>query len=456
MVDLIIIGGGPAGYHAAERASEQGLSVIVFEKRKLGGVCLNEGCVPSKALLHSAKIFDYANRDGKSYGVTCETPKLDYSYAVSRKDKVVKKLIAGVEVSFKKKGVTLVNEEAYIEKRISGGFEITAGGKSYQTGKILLCCGSESVTPPVEGMKEAFLSGFAITSREILSSDSNPPKMVIIGGGVIGIEMASLMNSALCDVTIIEMTDKIAGPTDSEISNLLQKNYEKKGVKFLLSATVTKIGSSSVTYEQSGKEGTIDCDKVLVSVGRRAVTDGIGLENIGVYIENGAVPTDDTQKTNVPGVYAAGDINGKYMLAHTAYREAEVAVNNICGKKDFMEYNAVPSVIYTNPEAAGVGETLASAASKGIDAHEVKVPMMYSGRYMAENEGGDGICKLVISGNRLIGAHMLGNHCSEMITTATMAISKEISLEQFKKIIFPHPSVTEIIRDALFVDRKEF
>ncbi|MCL2812602.1 MAG: dihydrolipoyl dehydrogenase [Clostridia bacterium] len=450
MHDLIIIGGGPAGYHAAELAAKEGLKTILFEERNLGGVCLNEGCIPSKALLYSAKLFDYANGGGARYGITCEAPKLDYAMAVRRKDKVVKKLVMGIEATLKGGGVTVIKARAEIEGRVEGGFAVNAGGKSYQTAKLLLCTGSEPMLPPIDGLQDALASGFAMTNREILALTEPPKRLVIVGGGVIGLEMASLMTSALCQVTVIEMLDKIAGPTDTEISTLLQKEYEKRGVRFLLNAKLTGIGQDAVTYEQDGKATNLLCDKVLLSIGRRATTAGFGLERIGVEIQNGAVPTDAQQKTNVPGVFAAGDINGTYMLAHTAYREAEVAINVICGRKDTMEYNAIPSVIYTNPEVAGVGETLESARAKGFEAHEVKLPMMYSGRYMAENEGGTGICKLVWAGKRLIGVHMLGNPASEIIATAAALISREISLEQAKKIVFPHPSVAEILREGLF------
>ncbi len=451
MYDLIIIGGGPAGYHAAELAGHAGLSTVLFEKRAVGGVCLNEGCVPSKTLLHSAKIFDYCNGYGAHYGVTCENPKMDYPKVVARKDKVVKKLVVGIEGTLKRGGVTLVKEAAQVEGRLpDGGVTVSAAGQTYEGKHLLLCMGSEPILPPIDGLKDAVASGFGMTNREILALTEVPKKLVIVGGGVIGLEMASLMNSAGSEVTVIEMMNKIAGPTDADISTLLQQAYEKKGVKFLLGAKLTRIGKDSVTYELGGKAETLACDKVLLSIGRRAVTQGMGLEKLGLLIERGAVVTDAQQKTNVPGVFAAGDINGKSMLAHTAYREAEVAVNTIRGIKDTMTYDAIPSVIYTNPEVAGVGETLETAKQKGIDAREDKLPMMMSGRYMAENEGGTGICKLVWAGKRLIGVHMLGNPCSEIISTAAVLIEKEISLEQAKKVVFPHPTVGEVIREGLF------
>ncbi len=451
MFDLIIIGGGPAGYHAAELSAHEGLKTLLLEKRAVGGVCLNEGCIPSKALLHSAKLFDYANGYAKHYGVTCADPKLDYAFAVARKDGVVKKLVTGIEAKLKKSGVTIIKEQAVITGRNEQGFTVSAGGEVYQGAKLLICTGSEPILPPIEGLKEAVVSGFAMTNREILALTEVPKKIVIVGGGVIGMEMASLMNSAQSEVTVIEMLDKIAGPTDAEISSILQKSYQQKGVKFLLKTKLVSIGTDFVICEKDGQSEKIPCDKVLLSIGRRAVSSNMGLETIGVLLDRGAVVTDPQQKTNIPGVFAAGDVNGKSMLAHTAYREAEVAVQTICGKKDEMQYNAIPSVIYTNPEVAGVGETLETAKQKGMDVHEVKVSLQFSGRYMAENEGGNGICKLIWSGKRLVGVHMIGNPSSEIIAAASMAISREISFEQLKKVVFPHPTVAEIIHESLYM-----
>ncbi len=423
MYDLIVIGGGPAGYHAAELAANAGLKTLLFEKRAVGGVCLNEGCIPSKALLYSAKLYDYANGGARKYGVTCQNTVLDYAAAVKRKDKVVKKLVTGIELSLKKAGVEILRENAVIQRRTDGGFMVNDRKAKH----LLICSGSEPVLPPIKGIETA------MTNREILALTEVPETLDIIGGGVIGLEMASLFNSAGSKVTVYEMMDKIAGPFDREISDLLQKTYEKKGVTFKLNTQVAEIIGTA-----------------LVSVGRKPSTAGLGLEKLSVDQERGVIVTDERMKTSVPGVYTAGDVNGKSMLAHTAYREAEVAVNNILGKKDIMEYGAIPSVIYTNPEAAGIGETLETAKQKGIDARETKLPMQYSGRFMAENEGGEGLCKLIWDNNRLIGAHMLGNPCSEIVSTLAAVMFREMSLEQIKKIVFPHPTVAEIVKEAVF------
>ena len=449
--ELIVIGGGPAGYLAAERAGETGLSTLLIEKRFLGGVCLNEGCIPSKALLYSAKIADNA-RQGAKYGVEAADVVLNHPVVIKRKDKVVRKLVAGVKGKMRKNKVTVVDGAAYIAGRHAEGYEVKVGDDAYVGRRLLIATGSVPIMPPIPGVKEGFESGFVLTNREILDLEEVPKRLAIVGGGVIGLEMASYYQSAGSEVTIIEMLDHIAGPTDSEISQILQKNYEEKGIKFLLGSKVIKIEDNAVVYEAGGQTHKVDADKVLMSIGRRAATEGLGLENIGVELIRGRVKVDDKCQTNVPNVYAAGDVNGMSMLAHTAYREAEVAVNNILGKKDTMRYNAIASVIYTNPEVAGVGETEQTAAEKGIEFEVKKLPMMYSGRYMAENEGGDGICKILVDKkhNKLIGVHMIGNYSSEIIYGAALMIEMEMRVDDVKELVFPHPTVSEIIRETIF------
>lgn len=452
LYDLIVIGGGPAGYLAGERAGAGGLKTVVIERRALGGVCLNEGCIPSKALLNSAKIYDYALH-GDKYGVTVSGAAIDHGTVVRRKDKVVKTLVSGVEAGLKRHGATVIRGEARIAGKTAEGFAVEVGNDTYNAKRLLLASGSAPVVPPIPGVKESLESGFVLTNREILDLTELPGRLVIVGGGVIGLEMANYFAVAGSKVTVIEMLDHIAGPTDGEISRILQKNLTKKGIDFCLGCRVTAVGSGGVSYEKDGVSENIPADKVLLSIGRRADTAGLGLETIGVYAERGVVVTDAQMRTNVPGVYAAGDINGKSMLAHTAYREAEVAVNHMLGKRDHMRYNAVPSVIYTNPEVSGVGETEETAREKGLDVRVAKVSMQYSGRYLAEVEGGDGICKLVIDNrqSRLLGCHLLGSYASEIIYGAAIMIESEMRIDDLKEIIFPHPTVCEVIREALFV-----
>ena len=450
--DLIVIGGGPGGYLAAERAGHAGLKVMAIEKRAFGGVCLNEGCVPSKTFLNSAKVLDYANH-AKNYGVTVEgKTSIDQKFVVERKNGVVKMLVSGVQSQLKRNHVTMKSAEAVIEGKNEEGFIIKAGEEKFIAKRLIVATGSMPVVPPIPGLRENLATGVVLTNREILDLTEIPAKLVVIGGGVIGLEMASYFSSVGSKVTVVEMLDKIAGPTEKEISGILQKTLEKKGVEFKLGCKVTAVEKDGVVYEKDGKSEKVAADKILCSIGRRAVTQGIGLESIGVNMERGAIVTDDMMRTNVANVYAVGDVNGKIMLAHTAYREAEVAVNNIIGKKDRMRYNVIPSVIYTNPEVASVGETEESAKAKGLDVKTVSIPLTFSGRYIAENTDLNGICKLVVNNktNTLVGAHIIGTYAGEFIVSVSAMIDLEVDIENIKKLVFPHPTVCEIVREAIF------
>ncbi len=449
--DLIILGGGPAGYNASERAAQNGMKALVIEGNALGGVCLNEGCIPTKTLLYSAKIYDYS-KHGEAYGVRFGSASYDHPFVIDRKNKVVKMLVGGVGATLKSLGVEVVGEFGKITGRGPEGFTVEAGGKEYTGRQLLICTGSTASVPPIPGLRESVASGFGMTNHEILDLREVPKQLVVIGGGVIGLEMASYFNSIGTEVTVIEMLDHIGGPTDREISKILQKNYAKRGVKFLLGAKVTSVGTDCVNYELDGKETSVKCDRVLISIGRRAMTKDIGLENIGVLTDRGAIVTNDRCQTNVAGVWAAGDVNGKSMLAHTAYREGEVAVNNMLGKKDTVNYSAIPSVIYTNPEVAAVGETEESAKAKGLDVICKSVTLKMSGRYVAENEGGDGIVKVIVGKEHknILGIHMIGTYASEMIFGCAFMVDKELRVQDVRKMVFPHPTVCEGIREAMF------
>ena len=457
MYDLAILGGGPGGYVAAGRAGAAGLSVVLFEKRELGGVCLNEGCIPTKTLLYSAKVYDYTRHAGE-YGVAVDGSSIDFGAIFKRKEKVVRKLVGGVKAQMKGAKVEVVNGEAVITGRGADGIAIACGDASYNARNLLICTGSEAAVPPIPGLKEG-LGGAVVTNREILALGEQPAELVVIGGGVIGMEFASFFNSIGTKVTVVEMLPKILGPLDDEISAMLQKQYEAKGVEFHLSCKVVAVEGNDVVYEDpEGNTCRAHGDKILVSVGRRANFQGIGLESIGVELAlNPAgrpygVKVDEKMRTNIPGVYAAGDVTGFSMLAHTASREGEVAVNNILGRPDHMRYDAIPGVVYTNPEVAGAGVTEAEAAKKGLDYTVVKLPMAYAGRFVAENERGEGLCKVIVGRkyHEVLGVHMLGNPCSEMIHSACIAIEQEMTVEQLKEVVFPHPTVSEIFKETVF------
>ncbi len=507
--DLAVIGGGPAGYVAAERAAAGGLRVVLFERRELGGVCLNEGCIPTKTLLYSAKAYDGA-RHADKYGVSVGDVAADYGKIVQRKNKVVRKLVAGVKA--KLAGIEIVRGVARVVGREGGGFVTEAAAEddttsTYTSDKLLICTGAQAFVPPIPGVETA------LTSREVLGLKELPASVVIIGGGVIGTEFASVFNSLGSQVTVVEQMDEILGANDKHISEMLRSVYAKRGIVFHLSATVTRVDGGDVYYTSadgfsatvspegqsftkggevpSTTEGPVEQkvsgEKVLVCIGRRPTTQGFGLETLDIQLNKyRGIATDKNMRTSVDGVYAAGDVTGFSMLAHTASREAEVAVNHILGVADEMSYDAVPAIVYTNPEVASVGLTLAGAQAKGLSVKELSLPMAYSGRFVAENEGGEGLCKVVVvdvpSGSekqgqdwaskaccatakalalsrksdsqaidgQVVGVHMIGNPSSEIIWGAALAIEKKMTLCELQKLIFPHPTVSEIIREVAF------
>ena len=451
LFDLLVVGGGPGGYLCAERAAQGGLKVCLFEKRALGGTCLNEGCIPTKTLLNSSKMYRHAT-ESAVFGVTAQGVSYDHAKVIDRKNKVVKTLVSGVGATMSANKVTVISASARITGRAAEGFTVEADGQVYTGRRLAIASGSEAVVPPIPGVKEGIASGFVMTNREVLDDKTLPKKLVAIGGGVIGLEMAYYFASVGVEVTVIEMMPKIAGATDPEICKVLTDAFGKRGMQFKLSCKVLEVKPGVVVYEENGQRKEAACDKVLLSAGRRPATAGIGLESLGLLMDRAAIVTDRHLCTNVQNVYAIGDCNGKVMLAHTAYREAEVAANHMLGRPDEMRYDVIPSVIYTDPEVASVGHSKEGAEKLGMHVKEVKLPMSYAGRYLAENEGGKGFIKLVVDTdrNRLVGCHMVGSYASEIIMTATMMVDTELPPTRLQKLVFPHPTVAEMIREAIF------
>jgi len=447
--DLAIIGGGPAGYVAAERAGHKGLKVILIEKSELGGVCLNEGCIPTKTLLYSAKLYDNALA-GSKYGIETKEVTFDFSKMMARKQKVVKKLVGGVGLKMKEHHVEVIKSEAFIKGRSAAGIEIMAGTTQVLATNLLICTGSEAFLPPIPGL--GVPGDLILTNREILDLKQRPDSLVIIGGGVIGLEFASFFNSLGTKVTIVEMLDEILTGMDREMSEMLRQMYAKKGIVFNLSAKVTEVKDNEVIFEKNGKKESVSGEKILVSVGRKANTTGFGLENLGVETYRGGIKVDEKMRTNVPNVFAAGDVTGFSLLAHTASREGEVVVNNLTGRADRMRYNAIPGVVYTNPEFSGVGLTEEAAKAQNIEYRVAKLPLAYAGRFIAENEGGSGLSKVLVGAKygEILGVHILGNPSGEIIYGAAMAIEMEMTLKEMEEVVFPHPTVSEIFKETIF------
>ena len=449
--DLGIIGGGPAGYVAAERAGQLGLKVILFEKDKLGGVCLNEGCIPTKTLLYVAKLYENA-KNSDLYGIQCNSVAFDFHKIMQRKSRVVNKLRSGVSQKMKTNNVDVVDKHAIIQGKENKLIIVGSANDFWSCKNILISTGSLPIIPPIKGLKKEEI----YTNKEILEIKDLPESLIIIGAGAIGIEFAGFFNSMGTKVSVLEIMPEILPGTDKEIANILKNELEKKGVNFHLNSRATEIKSKNknkvVIAESNGEKIEVSGEKLLVSVGREPVIKDFGLENIGVLTEKGRILIDTKCLTNIPNVYAAGDVTGHSFLAHTASRQGEVVINNIAGRKDLMRYNAIPSVIYTNPEIAGVGITEEDAQKRNIKYKSGILPMAYSGRFVAENEGKNGMIK-VIAGEKygeILGVHMIGNPSSEIIYGATAMIEAELRINDIKEIIFPHPTVSEIIKEAIF------
>jgi len=444
--DLAIIGGGPAGYTVAELAGKNGLQTVLFEKNSLGGVCLNEGCIPTKTLLYSAKVYQSA-KDSAKYGISCENITSDLSKIIARKNKVVRKLVAGIRARMTEAGVEVVNGNAVIQTYTEGNsLSIECNEQLYSAKNLLLCTGSETVIPPIRGLKETDFW----THREALDSKEIPESLLIIGGGVIGIEFASFFNTLGSKVVVVELLDEILPGIDRTLSVFLRNELAKKGIEFHTGAKVVAVNNQGVEIEKDGEIQRIETSKVLLSVGRKAVLDGFGLEKLGLEIHKNGLKVNEYMQTSQPNVYACGDITGFSLLAHTAVREAEVAVEHLLGKNEKMSYKAIPGVVYTNPEIAGVGKTEETLQAENIPYTVKQIPLTYSGRFVAENEQGTGICKILEgTDGTLLGVHIAGNPASELIVIAGIAIEQGMKAEELKAMIFPHPTVGEIMKETL-------
>jgi dihydrolipoamide dehydrogenase len=392
--------------------------------------------------------------EGDIFGVIAENVSYDYAKMVARKNKLVRKLVGGVKMKMKSNKVEVIEGEAVLESRNNNGVEISCNGEKYLGKNVLICTGSEASVPPIPGLEEA--GDLILTNREILEMTERPESLIVIGGGVIGMEFACFYQGLGTKVTVVEMLPEILGGLDGEVSAMVRDYFSKKGIDFHMEAKVTKVEGNKVTFEKDGKSETVEGEKILLSVGRRPVTKGFGLENLNIELERGGIKVDEKMRTNVPNVFAAGDVTGFSLLAHTASREGEVVVNNLTGKSDIMRYNAIPGVVYISPEVAGVGETEESAKEKGIAYKTAKLPMTYAGRFAIENERFSGFCKVLIGDKygEILGVHMFGNPSSEMIYGACLAIEQEMTLEEMKEVVFPHPTVSEIFKEVLFSEFK--
>lgn len=450
---LAIIGGGPAGYTAAEKAFKAGKDVVLFEQNALGGTCLNVGCIPTKSLLYGAKQF-YNATHAQKYGVSAENVSFDFAAMQKRKTIVVRKLVAGIKARLNNEHCTVVNGFAKVESRTDESVTIECNGETYEAENLMICTGSTNFVPPIPGIKE---NEHVWDSTDALAAAELPKSIIIVGGGVIGMEFATLYHELGVPVTVIEALPSILPNLDPEVVAVLAEKYKKAGINILTSTRVEKIEGnevfvSSLSEAEQSINSSFSAGRILVSVGRRANLNG--LEALSdIELNRGAIVIDDFCKTNLPNVYACGDVTGKIMLAHVASRQAEVAIGRMLKVIPLQRiaYNAIPSVVYTNPEIASVGITETQAAEMNIEVEVNKLPMTFSGRFMAENEGETGLCKVITDAKNhsILGVHLIGNPCSEFIAAASFAVRMGYTTAEFQQVVFPHPTVSEILHEAI-------
>ncbi len=470
--DVAILGGGPGGYLAAERLAEAHLRVALIEKGDIGGTCLNIGCIPTKTLLNSAKLYTHA-KESSPFGIETEGVRVNWQRTLEWKNEVVTRLRRSLELTLKKAGVEIVrgsgmltgaktievrpetkSQEALSESAGTASADLAPTGPlQLEADQIIIATGSSPILPPIPGT----VGNPAIKdSTGLLSLSEIPQKLCIIGGGVIGVEFASLFSALGSRVTVIEMMDEIVPAMDPQMAMMLRNAL--KQVTFLRSTKVTAVNGNKVEYQtKTGEQGSVEADIVLMSVGRKANIEGWGAPEAGLEIKNRSIATDEHMRTNLPGVWAIGDVTGKSQLAHAAYRMAEVAVADILARRtgqhgpQIFVPETVPWALYSMPEAAGVGYTESEAKAKGYEIEVIRSPYGVSGRFIAENGfSAPGSIKIIMEkdSQRLLGIHLLGPYASEHIWGLALALERRLPLSALQNMVFPHPTVSEVIREA--------
>lgn len=449
--DLTIIGGGPGGYVAAIYAAKRGLKTVIVEKDKLGGTCLNVGCIPTKALVRSSEVYDDI-RNSEEYGISVSGSKVNMEKVIDRKNSIVKKLVGGIEFLLEKNSI----------EKFNGVGEIIDKNKVFVKGKreevtintknIIIATGSKISKINIEG----FDGNKVLNSNDALDMRELPNKMVIIGGGVIGMEFAFIYANFGVDVTVVEYMPNILCTMDDDVIEEVVSIGKGKGIKFYTSSKVTSVknsedGKAIVAFEMDGIEKFITCDKVLVAIGREPNLDGLGIENVGIELNDNkrGIKVNDKMRTNIENIYAIGDVNNKIMLAHVASHGGMVAVDNMLGEDKEIDYSVVPGVVYTIPEVATVGIAEKAAIEKGMNIKVAKFPFAANGKALTYGEE-RGFVKIIkdLDSNKLIGASIVGPHASDLIAVLTLAIKNNITEEEIKETIFAHPTTGEAIHET--------
>ncbi len=442
--DIMVIGGGPGGYVAAIKAAREGRKVCIAERAHFGGVCLNEGCIPTKTLIKTANIL-HDIKEADSFGIEGVNPaavSVSMAKLQKRKQSVVRKLVGGVKALLRGNKVTVLEGSA----SFVDAHTVEVNGTKATFEACIIATGSSVMMPSFikqEGGNRL------LTSREALDIDAVPSSIAIIGGGVIGVEFAYLFNKLGSKVTVLELMENILPMVDEEVSAMARKRLEKDGVTFHMGAKVHTVRDNAVLFEKGGRQESVKADCVLMAVGRVANTDGLKARELGLEFEKAAIRTDDSLRTNIPNIYAIGDVNGKVMLAHTASHEGIVAVDAICGKPAHMDYAKIPSCIYLDPEIACIGLTEKQARDQGRQVKIGKFPMAANGKSLVEGDT-EGVAKVVVDAElgEILGVHLYGKHTTDMIAEIAVAMTLEATAEEIIHSIHPHPTVSEVIPEA--------
>ena len=464
---IIIIGAGPGGYETALLAAKRGVEVVLIESAHVGGTCLNEGCIPTKTFCKNAEVLD-SLREGETFGLTDLTYGFDFSKVIDRKNAVVEQLRGGVEGLLNNKLITLVRgkasfKDAHTVTVTPGATPVTIEKSvEYSADHIIIATGSVSSSLPIPG---ADLPGI-LTSREILDIEKVPSSLCVIGGGVIGLEFASIFRSFGCEVTVLEYCKDILPRFDTDLAKRLKQSLSKRGISVETQAQVTSItecdaDAYTVSYTRKGKEETVTAEKVLMAVGRRANVASLNLDDIGLeYTQRGIVTDERTMQTNIPHIYAVGDINGRMMLAHAATFQGIVALDHIMGVENQIDLSVMPAAVFTSPEAASVGLTEDECKDRGIPVKCLKSFFRANGKAVTMGET-DGFCKVVVAAEpkegaqssyqpgRVLGCHLYGPHSSDIVQEACAMISRKATLEEFQSVIHTHPTLTEVLQSAI-------
>lgn len=444
--DLIIIGAGPGGYETAVKAAEAGLDTVIIEARRPGGTCLNEGCIPTKCLCRNAEML-YDLRDAATYGIGDLSYTFDIRKAVERKNKIVGSLVIGIETLLRHPGITYVQGKA--EFAPGDAHTVRVGDEEYTAPNVIIATGSVTKYLPIEG---AHLPG-VLTSTEMLDLDRIPARVCIVGGGVIGLEFASIFNAFGSQVTVVEFCKEILPNFDSDIAKRLRQALKGRGITFITQAAVQAIRQSedetySVEYECKGKTAAVEADIVLMAVGRAANIESLNLADAGIEVDRRGIITDEHFATNIPGVYAVGDINGRCQLAHAATFQSFHALNRILDKEDGIRLDIVPAAVFTSPEAAMVGKTELQCKEEGIECSVHKGFFRANGKAMAMNET-EGMVKIIADADgKVLGCHLFGPHAADLIQEITILMQKDGTLSDLRDCIHAHPTLSEVLMNA--------